>query len=162
VAKTSPSAGARHPIECYTLVWRVAGLRPGLYHYSVAEGALEMLALGDFRGLAVRLAGNQPWIRQAAFLCVLTVVAQRAFWKYSSAEAYRTFLLDAGHLAQTFSLVATSLGLGAFTTAALSESRLEKLLGIDGVDEFPIYLCGAGVARPDDGTSVTARARSSR
>jgi len=48
-------------------------------------------------------------------------------------------------LAQTFSLLATSRGLGPFTTAAIQDTFLEKLIGLDGVKEFPVYLCGAGV-----------------
>jgi nitroreductase len=59
--------------------------------------------------------------------------------------AYRTLFLDAGHLAQTFCLLATARGLGPFTTAALQDSYIERIIGLDGVSEFPIYLCGAGV-----------------
>ena len=146
--KTSPSAGARHPIECYVLAWGVEGLPAGLYHYNVREDCLERLRRGDLRDEAVRLAAGQRWIRQAAFLCVMTVVAARLFWKYASDDSYRLFFLDAGHLAQTFALLATARGLGAFTTASMKESRIEKLLGLDGVREFPVYLCGAGMVRP--------------
>jgi hypothetical protein len=32
-----------------------------------------------------------------------------------------------------------------FTTAALQDSYIERIIGLDGVSEFPIYLCGAGV-----------------
>jgi SagB-type dehydrogenase family enzyme len=145
LAKTSPSAGARHPIECYLLVWRVSRLPPGLYHFDVEANGLARLRRGDFRNVAVAVAGGQPWIRNAAFLCVMTAIADRVFWKYASSDAYRLFLLDAGHLGQTFCLLATALGLGAFTTAALSERRIERLLGVDGISEFPVYLCGAGV-----------------
>ena len=144
--KTSPSAGARHPIECYLAAWRVSGLRPGLYHYSVRRDRLEQLRAGDFREIAVELAGGQEWVRGAAFLCIMTAVADRVFWKYSSPDAHRLFLLDAGHLGQTFSLLATAAGLGPFTTAAMKESAIEELLEIDGIAEFPVYLCGAGVS----------------
>jgi SagB-type dehydrogenase family enzyme len=147
IVKTSPSAGARHPIECYVLAWRVTGLRPGLYHFNVRRDCLERLREGDFRDLAVGMAGGQAWVRGAAFLCVMTAVADRVFWKYASADAYRLFLLDAGHLAQTFVLLATASGLGAFTTAALSEKRIERALELDGIGEFPVYLCGAGAPR---------------
>ena len=41
--KTSPSGGARHPIECYVLVRKVPGLRAGLYHYDAARHQLERL-----------------------------------------------------------------------------------------------------------------------
>ena len=125
-----------------------SGIRPGLYHYSVRRDALERLRDGDFREEAVRFAGGQGFVRNAGFLCVMTAVADRVFWKYSSSDAYRLFFLDAGHLAQTFLLLATARGLGAFTTAALQESAIEAFLGIDGIVEFPVYLCGAGaVAR---------------
>jgi SagB-type dehydrogenase family enzyme len=147
IVKTSPSAGARHPIECYVVAWRVKGLAPGLYHFNVRKDCLERLRGGDSRDLAVGMAGGQTWVRGAAFLCVMTAVADRVFWKYASADAYRLFLLDAGHLAQTFVLLATASGLGAFTTAALSEKRIERALGLDGVGEFPVYLCGAGMPR---------------
>jgi SagB-type dehydrogenase family enzyme len=157
LAKTSPSAGARHPIECYVLAWNVSELEPGLYHYSVRQGGLELLRAGDFRKRAVRAASGQEWVAQAAFLCVLTVLVNRVFWKYPSSDAYRLFFLDAGHIAQTFCLLATAAGLGAFTTAAIQESFLERLLGINGVDEFPVYLCGAGVPDPDsDSTLIPA------
>jgi nitroreductase len=53
--------------------------------------------------------------------------------------------MEAGHLAQTFCLLATARGLGPFTTAAIQDTFLEKLIGLDGIREFPVYLCGAGV-----------------
>jgi SagB-type dehydrogenase family enzyme len=147
VTKTSPSAGARHPIECYVLAWRVADLRSGIYHYNVRRDCLECLWTGDSRKLAVRMAAGQDWIAAAGFFCVMTAVTDRVFWKYASADAYRLFFLDAGHLAQTFVLLATARGLGAFTTAALNEGLIERTLGIDGVAEIPVYLCGAGAPR---------------
>jgi SagB-type dehydrogenase family enzyme len=147
LSKTSPSAGARHPIECYVIAWRVRGLAPGLYHYGVKSRSLERLRRGNFRSQAVRFASGQQWIGDAAFLCVLTALAGRVFWKYGSSDAYRLFFLDAGHLGQTFALLATALGLGPFTTAAVQETKIQDFLGLDGVREFPIYLCGAGIPR---------------
>ena len=78
----------------------------------------------------------------------MTAVFSRTLWKYRLENAYRSLWLDAGHLAQTFSLLATSRGLGPFTTAAMQDSRIEKLIGLDGIAEFPVYLCGAGVPEP--------------
>jgi SagB-type dehydrogenase family enzyme len=143
--KTSPSAGALHPVECYVLVWKVRGLRPGVYHYDVGGDELRRLKTGNPRDAAVRAASGQRWVRQAAFLCVMTAVFSRTLWKYRLENAYRSLWLDAGHLAQTFCLLATSRGLGPFTTAAMQDSFIEKLIGLDSVAEFPVYLCGAGV-----------------
>ena len=146
--KTSPSAGALHPIECYVLSWSVRGLPKGLYHYDVVADELRRLRSGDMRAAAIRAASGQKWVGKAAFLCVLTAVFKRSLWKYKLENAYRDVWLDAGHLAQTFCLVATSRGLGPFTTVALQDSFIEALIGIDGIEEFPVYLCGAG-SRPD-------------
>jgi SagB-type dehydrogenase family enzyme len=143
--KTSPSAGALHPIECYVMAWNVAGLRPGLYHYDVAGDELRRLRSGDLRRTAVRAASGQAWVGRAAFACVMTAVFTRTLWKYRMESAYRVLWLDAGHLGQTFSLLATARGLGPFTTAALQDSAIEALIGLDGVREFPVYLCGAGL-----------------
>jgi SagB-type dehydrogenase family enzyme len=145
LTKTSPSSGSLHSIECYVLAWNVRGLGPGLYHYDVASDALRRLRSGDFRRHAVQAASGQRWIRGAAFLCVMAPLFTRNLWKYQWDRAYRSIWLDAGHLAQTFSLLAIARGLGPFTTAATQESYIERLIGLDGVREFPIYLCGAGV-----------------
>ena len=157
VAKTSPSAGSLHPIECYVLAWNVRGLPKGLYHFDVKGGALRLLRRGDFRRAAVRAASGQRWVGKAAFLCIMTAVFARTLWKYGFEGAYRVLWMDAGHLAQTFALLATARGLGPFQTAAIQDSYIEKLIGLDGVKEFPVYLCGAGVPR---GSPGTARARS--
>ena len=143
--KTSPSAGSLHPIECYVLAWNVSGLPAGLYHYDVASDELRRLRSGNLRAAAVKAASGQAWVGRAAFLCVMTAVFARTLWKYPIESAYRVLWLDAGHLAQTFCLLATARGLGPFTTAAIQDSFLEKLIGLDGVKEFPVYLCGAGV-----------------
>lgn len=62
-------------------------------------------------------------------------------------------LLDAGHLAQTFALVAAELGLGAFVTAAINEVDMERALGLDGMAEGPLAVLGLGprAARMDKG-----------
>jgi SagB-type dehydrogenase family enzyme len=143
--KTSPSGGALHPIECYVLAWNVSGLRPGLYHYDVAGQELRRLRSGNLRAAAVEAASGQGWVGRAAFLCVMTALFERTLWKYRFEAAYRVIWLDAGHLGQTFSLLATSRGLGSFTTAAIQDTFIERLIGIDGVKEFPVYLCGAGI-----------------
>lgn len=148
VRKTSPSAGALHPIECYVMAWNVRGLAPGLYHYDVAGDELRRLRSGNLRRAAVKAASGQRWVGRAAFVCVMTALFTRTLWKYRMESAYRVLWLDAGHLGQTFSLLATARGLGPFTTAALQDSVIEELIGLDGVTEFPVYFCGAGWPAP--------------
>jgi hypothetical protein len=65
-------------------------------------------------------------------------------WKYSYARAYRAAFIEAGHLCQTFCLVATWLGLAPFCSMALADSRIERDLGLDGVSESVLYCAGVG------------------
>ena len=145
VLKTSPSGGARHPIEAYPLVLEVDGLDPGLYHYSHRRHALAPLRIGGFPELAVSLCAGQPWVASAGSLFLMTAVLERSMWKYRSSHAYRVVLLDAGHLGQTFHLVCTALGLAPFTSAAMDGRAIERELDVDGVREIAVYVAAAGV-----------------
>ena len=42
-------------------------------------------------------------------------------------------------------LAGAMLAVLPFQTAAIQDSYIEKLIGLDGIKEFPVYLCGAGV-----------------
>jgi SagB-type dehydrogenase family enzyme len=145
--KTSPSGGARHPVEVYLLALRVKGLSPGLYHYNVRSHRLELLREGRMHSKAVQYCGGQEWVKDAAALFLMTAVFARSMWKYRFARAYRIVLLDAGHLCQTFCLTATWLGLAPFCTAALKDTLIEKDLGLDGITESILYVAGVGVPR---------------
>lgn len=143
--KTSPSGGALQPIEAYVLAPRVSGLAPGLYHYAADGHGLELLRKGATAAQVERLLGKQWWFRSAAALVFMTAVFRRTQWKYESPRAYRVVLTEAGHLCQTFCLVATWLNLAPFCTLALADSQIEKELRIDGISESIVYAAGVGV-----------------
>ncbi len=151
--KTSPSAGARHPGEVYLMALRVKGLRQGLYHYHPARHCLEAVNTNATRSKAFLYCARQNFAKNAGALFLMTAVFRRTMWKYHLARAYRVVLLDAGHLCQTFCLVATWLGLAPFCTAALKDTLIEKDLGIDGIRESVLYVAGVGVPA----TSVRAK-----
>ena len=146
--RTSPSAGARNPLEAYVVVRDVAGIASGIYHYAPLEHRLARLRKGARSTIERHLPG-QPFYGQASMLVLITAVFARTEWKYPSARAYRDVLLEAGHFCQTFCLVATSLGLAPFCTGALADSIIEHDLGLDGVAESVVYACGVG-SRPGD------------
>ena len=146
--KTSPSGGARHPIEAYVLARRVRGLSPGWYHYDAGAHTLELVrAHRRPRSPLVYLPGQIGYATAPAIFLMSAVFA-RTRWAYSNARAYRVVLIDAGHLGQTFCLVATALGMAPFCSAALADARVEHDLGLDGINESAIYVCGAGIRPP--------------
>ena len=74
----------------------------------------------------------------------------RVAWRYRSARAYRVVLIECGHLAQTFCMTATALGLAPFCTAALADTVIERDLGLDGRLQPAMYVVGAGRVAPGD------------
>jgi SagB-type dehydrogenase family enzyme len=147
--KTSPSGGARHAIESYVLALRVKGLPPGLYHYAAGTHKLELLRRGATPSEVARCLNGQWWFAGASAVIFMTAVFARTQWKYPAPRAYRIVLIDAGHICQTFCLVATWVGLAPFCTMALTDSRIEAALRIDGIKESVLY--AAGVGMPPDG-----------
>ena len=149
VQRTSPSGGSRHPIEAYPLVLNVEGLGSGIYHYD-GEGHrlefLEPMERADAQDLIVQSAQAQTWIATAHVSIFLTARFFKNFWKYR--RNYRTYdviLMDAGHLSQTFYLVATDLGLGAFYTGAINAPDIERKLRIESFEEGVLAICGCGI-----------------
>ncbi|KZN18504.1 MULTISPECIES: multinuclear nonheme iron-dependent oxidase [Pseudomonas] len=137
--KTSPAGGSLQGTEVYAVLMNVQGFERGLYHYSVRRHGLELLSLEDPRTWINEACGGQPWIEDAAAVFVSTARVERMAWKYEFSRALRVALMDAGHLSQTFSLLATALELGCFTTAALRDEMFENRLGLDYLEE-PVFL----------------------
>ena len=157
--KTSPSGGARHPIEAYVCVRNVTGVQPGLYHYAADVHRLERIRRGDMTARLRSWMPHSEYFARAAFVVVLTAVLERQVWRYPYARAYRAALAEAGHVCQTFCLAATWRGLAPFCLMGLDDPLIERDLGIDGVKETVLYVAGAG-ARPR-GLTWAPRARGS-
>jgi putative peptide maturation dehydrogenase len=148
--RTSPSAGGLHPIEAYPLVTNVVGLDAGLYHYDAERHVLELLERlepGAAGALATQFVCGQTYFGSAHVLFLLAARFKRNYWKYRRHQkAYASILLDAGHLSQTLYLVATELGLGAFVTTVINNAEIDERLGVDGIDEGTVAVCGLGVS----------------
>lgn len=149
--KTSPSAGARTPIEAYVVALSVDGVPSGVYHYDAAGHYLVDLGTRLERQELVDALAHQHYYRGVAALVIMTAVFERSMWRYPFGRAYRMVLIDAGHLGQTFCLTAAALDLAPFCTMAFSEQTFERLLGVDGTTECPMYVVGVGV-KPDGPT----------
>lgn len=157
VIRTSPSAGSRHPVEAYVCAVNVEELPPGVYHYAILDHELERLDL-DTPPERLMSYMSDWWVADAPFVCFLTGLVERSRWKYPFGRMYRTMLLDVGHIAQSFVLTATALGLGAFQTAAFQDPLIEDALCLDAADEPLLHAVGAGVLpRTTGATAATER-----
>lgn len=146
--KTSPSSGARQPLEAYMLAVAVDGLGSGLYHYRGDEHSLELVKKGASSKTIARYLPGQGWYERAAALFLMTAVFARTQWRYRFPRAYRSVLFEAGHACQTFCLAATWLGMAPFCTGRFADSFVERQLRIDGVRESFIYGAGVGCRPP--------------
>lgn len=144
VLKYSPSGGSRHPTEVYFIANNITTLENGVYHYNVRHHSIGLIKKGTFNDLGVQICSGQKWVEKAAAVFILTALLKRTMWKYEHSHAYRVIHLDAGHLGQTFHLVAECMGLGPFSTAATDNRITEELLGINPLEQPVIYLCAAG------------------
>ena len=155
--KTSPSGGARHPVEAYVVARDVHGLDPGIYHYAGDRHALERLRRGASTEQIRAYVPHSGYFAGASALVLFTAVFERQLWRYPYSRAYRAALVEVGHLCQTFCLAATSLGLASFSVMGLADSVIERDLGIDGIGESVLY--AAGVGRPPAGATWAPLAR---
>ena len=148
--KTSPSGGARHPIECYVVVRDVAGLKPAIYHYAPDQHVLERIAGKVSIDRMKAYVPESGYFAKASAMVFFTALFARQLWRYPYSRAYRAALIEAGHVCQTFLLMATSLGLAPYCVMGLADTLIERDLGIDGITESVLYC--AGVGRPPRGS----------
>lgn len=142
--RAAPSAGGLFPLELYVVARDVTGLDAGLYHYSPADHALELLEPGDHSERLGRIAFSPEVLAGAAGAVVMSGFFARSTFKYRK-RAYRFVLLEAGHVCQNLVLTACSLGLGTVALGGFVDDDLNDMLGIDGLDESALYVVPFGM-----------------
>lgn len=141
--RTAPSAGALYPIETYVSVQNVSDIEQGIYHYAIADHALELIRGGDFSVEVARAALDQQMCSDAAVVIIWTAMFQRCKWKYRQ-RAYRYVYLDAGHIAENLALGATVLDLASCHIAAIYDDEANEIVDVDGTEESVIYMTAVG------------------
>jgi SagB-type dehydrogenase family enzyme len=142
--RTVPSAGCRHAFETYLLVNRVETLESGIYRYLPLEHALVFEHTEE--DLPNRLTGatlGQAFVGTAPLTFAWSVLPYRMEWRYELA-AHRVIAMDVGHLCQNLYLSCAAIGAGTCAIAAYHQALMDKLLRLDGEDEFTLYLAPVG------------------
>ena len=124
--RTSPSGGSRHPIEAYVLT--DGGI---LYHCNTKTRSLGQIGASN----TLEIIGQHKGDRR--LVCIfLTCVFERNSYRYREPRTFRSVHMDAGHIAGTIEICASTLGLSTSDVGGIDKSRLNALLGNDGFDEF--------------------------
>jgi SagB-type dehydrogenase family enzyme len=142
--RTVPSAGARHAFETYLLINDVEGLERGMYRYLALSHQLQKLDTDPT--LHIRIADaclGQQFVMRSGVVFLWVAVPYRMTWRYSE-RGYRELHKDAGHVCQNLYLAAQAVGCGVCAIAAFDDDVMNSILGIDGTDQFLIYLATVG------------------
>lgn len=140
-----PSGGSRHPFETYLVVNRVEGIKNGIYRYLPIEHKLLLVSEGD-PGLPDRLVAacdGQSFIGRAAVVFVWAAIPYRTEWSFG-VLAYKDIVTDAGHICQNLYLACEAIGAGTCAVNGYNQAAMDALLGVDGEDEFTVYLAPVG------------------
>lgn len=142
--RTVPSAGSRHAFETYLLINNVEGLEPGLYRYLALEHKLAKLeAPEDINTILTEACLKQPHVKNSAVTFFWAAVPLRMTWRYCQ-RGYRYMYLDAGHVCQNLYLLAESIRCGVCAIAAYDDDLVNHALGLDGEEQFAIYIATLG------------------
>lgn len=142
--RTAPSGGARHPFELYIAVLNINGLEAGIYRYLPLEHKL--LYTYTPENLSVKLSEacyGQKFVSNSAVVFIWTAIPYRTEWRYSLASS-KLILLDAGHSCQNLYLSCEFIDAGTCAIASYDQEISDKLLNVDGNDEFVVYIAPVG------------------
>ena len=130
--RAAGSAGGRFPLEVYVSARDVAGLEDGVHWYDPVGHAL--------------LRVGPPADGEAATL-IVTGVPWRTGWRYAE-RGFRHIYWDAGTMLSQALALAESAGLGPRLWTRFPDAEVSRLVGADGVHEFPVALVGLGAGEP--------------
>ena len=147
--RAHPSGGALYPLELYVVALAVPDLECGLYHYAIYRHALEKMRSGNLREQCAESLRMEQLVEASSVVLIISCIFHRTEIKYGD-RGYRLMLLEAGHLGQNILLSATSLGVAAVSLGGFLDDDVNRMLGIDGIEETAIYpiLLGGREERP--------------
>lgn len=149
--RTVPCSGATHTFETYLLVMRVDGVQQGVYRYlPVEHKLLFMFELDQLEHKIDAITLDQPFVpnfaRRASVMFAWSTTPYRSEWKYDI-SAHKKILIDAGHVCQNLYLASESIGAGACAIGIYDQNLIDEVLGLDGDEEFVIYMGAVGKKR---------------
>ena len=146
--RTVPCSGATHSFESYLLIRNVKEIQKGVYRYlPVEHKLLFMFELDEIENKIDEITLDQPFVpnfaNKAAILFIWSTIPYRSEWKFDI-TAHKKILIDIGHVCQNLYLTSESIGAGACAIGIYDQKRVDQLLGLDGEEEFTIYLAAVG------------------
>ncbi len=148
-----PSGGNRHTLETYLSIHNVNSLETGLYRYLPLDHKLLVIRKDPEISKQVSEAtfdqtGSKDkqlfyFVRDSAVTFIWTTVPYRMEWRYN-VVSHKMIAIEAGHACQNLYLACGAVGAGACAMVAFDRKGLDKVLDVDGEDEFSLYVAPVG------------------
>jgi SagB-type dehydrogenase family enzyme len=141
--RAAASTGALYQTEVYVVAGPLAGLDPGVYHFSPGDFVLRRLRAGDHRTTIATGAARAELVADAPAILILTAIHWRNTWKYR-ARAFRHFFWDSGTLLANLLATAVACDVPVRVLLAFADLAVSALLGIDAARESVLALVPLG------------------
>ncbi len=139
-----PSAGCRHALETYLCIFNVERIEEGIYRYLPIEHQLLLVSQPAQLSAGISAAAlGQDFVGKSAVTFIWTAVPYRMEWRYDIA-AHKVIALDAGHVCQNLYTACEAIQAATCAVAAYHQEMMDDLLGVDGDEEFTIYIAPVG------------------
>jgi SagB-type dehydrogenase family enzyme len=140
--RAAMSAGNLHPLEVYAVCGPMEGLSAGVYHFAPLEFRLDLLRSTDERAFLASACATDD-LPSAASL-VITGIPWRMAWKYGE-RGWRHLYWDAGTSVANLVAAADGVGLHTRVLTGFVDQDVARLVGVDGVEEFPLAVVELGL-----------------
>jgi len=142
--RTVPSAGCRHALETYVAAFRVEGMPMAIYRYlPMSHQLVEFIKHKHLKDLINRTVMGHTFASKSAVTFIWTTIPERMEWRHDKAS-YKLIALDAGHVCQNLYLACEAISIGACAIAVYDQDLADEILGLDGDEEFTIYMAAVG------------------
>jgi SagB-type dehydrogenase family enzyme len=138
-----PSGGALYPIEMLVYPLNVQLLEPGFYYYQTLSHCLVPFARTQPLDSLIELLSHHPVERSGILILLFMDFARLSLGKYGE-KAYRLALLEAGHIAQNYALVAAAMGCGTLPICGFDDAALSRAAGLHFPHEAVLYVLAIG------------------
>lgn len=146
--RTVPCSGATHSFETYLFIMSVEGVKKGVYRYEPVEHKLLFIfEIDDINTKVDEITLEQPFApnfaKKATVVFAWSTIPYRSEWKFDI-TAHKKILIDIGHVCQNLYLASESIGAGTCAIGIYDQKAIDNLLGLDGDEEFIVYLAAVG------------------
>lgn len=147
--RTVATGGCVNAYDTYLAILNVENIKRGIWRYLPLEHAIvresEITDLQDKMNLIFTNGSqNQSYTSLAGAVFFWCCTPYRGEWRYKE-TAHRLMLMDVGHISEQLYLAAEASNCSNCAIGAFLQKDVDKLLGLDGEEQFTVLCSAVGV-----------------